>query len=303
MKYITNISNYSILKDVATISKVYILYNPVSTNNSEALAQKMYDRLKDMPFAVQLLQTKYAGHAAEFASTHANEPETMILSASGDGTYHEVIDAVLKNSTLESRAITGVLPAGNANDHYHFVHSGDTVNRIKRGDVRRIDTLEISYGDERHYAHSYAGLGVTSQIGHELNQTKLNRLKETWFVLKNFVMTRGVKLSIAGKKQRFGSLVFSTSGRMAKFVTLSDTAKVDDGVFEITAIRETHWTKLLEFLMRAIAIGAPTPPTAERFEFRTLKKTPMQLDGEIIELPANTDVTVKSAHKSLRCIV
>lgn len=288
---------------MAAISKVYILYNPKSTNNSRALAQKMLSNLKGGPFAVQLLQTKYAGHAAEFASTHASEPETILISASGDGTYHEVIDAVLKNSTLESRAITGVLPAGNANDHYHFVHSGDTVKRIKQGDVRLIDTLEISYGSERHYAHSYAGLGVTSQIGHELNQTKLNRFKETWFVLKHFIITRGVKLIIQGKKQRFGSLIFSTSGRMAKFVTLSNEAKIDDGVFEITAIRETHWAKLLEFLVRAMAVGSPTPPTAKTFQFTTLKKTPMQLDGEIIELPAETKITVKSAHKSLRCIV
>lgn len=288
---------------MTTLSAIYILYNPVSTGSSFATAQEMFNSLKSINLPVKLIKTKYAGHAGEFARDHATEASTLIISSSGDGTYHEIIDAILNNSDPSSRAVTGLLPSGNANDHYHFVHEGNTVERIRTGDVRTIDTLEITFNSVRHYAHSYAGLGITSQIGDELNKTSLTPLNEAWLVIKNLFRVRSVAVTVNNKKQRYDSLVFSTNGRMSKFLTLSKEAEIDDGLFEVNALHSSRLPRLLHFLVKASTIGVETAPQTDNFAFTTVRAATMQLDGEIIHIPARTKVSVRSSQKSLRCIV
>ena len=108
---------------------------------------------------------------------------------------------------------------------------------------------------------------------------------------------------INGKKQRFDSLVFSTNGRMSKFLTLSTEAKVDDGLFEVNALHRTHSLRLFGFLFKAATTGIATAPQMKHIQFTTLHTTSMQLDGEIVSLPAHTTVTVEIHPQSLRCIV
>lgn len=285
------------------ITSIYILYNPVSTGSSYSAAKEMYNSLKKIGQNVQLMKTKYKGHAGEFAQQHATESSTLLISSSGDGTYHEIVTAILSNSKMSARAITGLLPSGNANDHYHFVHEGNTIERIRHGDVRAIDSLEISFNSERHFAHSYAGVGITSQIGNELNKTDLNRFNEIWLVVKNLFAVRSVRLRIDGKTKRFDSLVFSTNGRMSKVLTLSKEAEIDDGLFEVNALHTTRLPRLFHFLIKASTVGVETAPQTKDFCFTTTHKTTIQLDGEIIHLPARTTVTVTSNQKSIRCIV
>lgn len=285
------------------ITSIYILYNPVSTGSSYSTAKEMYENIKKIGLSVELIKTKYKGHAGEFAETHATEASTLLISSSGDGTYHEIVNAVLSNSKPSARAITGLLPSGNANDHYHFVHEGNTVERIRLGDVRAIDSLEVTFGAKRHFAHSYAGVGITSQIGDELNKTDLNRFNEAWLVVKNLFKVRSVKLIVEGKKRRFDSLVFSTNGRMSKVLTLSKEAQIDDGLFEVNALHSTRLPRLFHFLVKASTIGVATAPQTDKFSFTTTHKTSMQLDGEIVYIPAHTTVTIRSNQQSLRCIV
>lgn len=289
---------------MAILTQVYILYNPVSTGSSYTTAKELFDKLTSIDhLQVELLKTDYAGHAGDFAREHATEAETLLIASSGDGTYHEIVNAALSNSTLESRAVCGLLPSGNANDHYHFVHEGNTVERIRLGDVRLIDALKISFGPHTYYGHSYAGIGITPQIGHELNQTKLNRINELWLVIRNLFRIRSVRIIIDGGRRRYDSLVFSTNGRMSKVLKLSKTAEIDDGLFEISALHSTSGPRLLQYLLKASTVGIETAPQAKSFSFITTHSTRMQIDGEIIRLPAHTEITIASVQQSLRCIV
>lgn len=285
------------------ITQIYIIYNPVSTGSSYSAAKEFRRALRTIGIPVTLRKTDYPGHAGEIAAKHATEQSTLLVASSGDGTYHEIVNAVLKNSSASSRVITGLLPSGNANDHYNFVHEGNTIERIKTGDVHAIDTLEVSYLDQTDYAHSYAGLGITSQIGNELNKHSLNPFKELWLVILNLFRIRSVSLVVNGKKQHFGSLVFSTNGRMSKILTLSKDARIDDGLFEVNALHTTRSPRLFQFLVKASTVGIDTAPQQASFRFTTIHKTTMQLDGEIITLPARTQVTVRSNKRSLYCIV
>ena len=56
---------------------------------------------------------------------------------------------------------TGLLPAGNATDHYHNLHTTDTVKQILTADISEVDLLLIKTRRSgkawERYAHSYIG--------------------------------------------------------------------------------------------------------------------------------------------------
>src|SRR4051812_3140048 len=112
----------------ANYTAITIIYNPISTGSSKKNAEKLYRELLQTPLKdiVYLRATEYAGHAEELAyelATASQRP--LVISSSGDGTYNEVVNAMLKAKEEGRSAVCGLLPSGNANDHYHSVHKGN----------------------------------------------------------------------------------------------------------------------------------------------------------------------------------
>src|SRR3982750_2899542 len=101
---------------------ITIIYNPNSTGPSEAKARVLHEDLikRRKRTKITLTPTKRAGHAEDLAykAAHANR-RALIISSSGDGGYHEVINGALRAQLEGAKPTVGLLPAGNANDHYH----------------------------------------------------------------------------------------------------------------------------------------------------------------------------------------
>ncbi|MBC7942921.1 acylglycerol kinase family protein, partial [Candidatus Saccharibacteria bacterium] len=157
---------------------VAVIYNPNSTGPSETLA-KIFEtnlRLKLPKQKIELIATEHAGHGEELAYLIAKSSKNpLIISSSGDGGYHEVINGVMKAQNEGFQSITGLLPAGNANDHYNNLHNEDIIDLIIKNKTKKIDLLKIvstSKGKSiERYAHSYIGFGLTPSVGKELNKT------------------------------------------------------------------------------------------------------------------------------------
>lgn len=284
------------------VSPVAIIFNPNSTGDGEANARALQKQLEAAGLKVELMPTKHAGHAITLAKKFADMHKSgMVISSSGDGGYHEVVNGVMQSK--HPSVITGVLPSGNANDHYHSLHHGNTVKRIASGKYDEIDMLKVVTKSWTHFAHSYAGLGMTPQIGKELTKATLNPLLEAWLVIKNLVQIRPVKIQVNGVVQRYDNLVFSNTPRMSKYLTLSTEASVADGQFEITRVKTTKPWGLVQHLFRATAGQIDDAPQATTYTFTVLRKTTIQLDGEVYTIQPGDEVTVSCEHKKLRCIV
>jgi diacylglycerol kinase family enzyme len=203
--------------------------------------------------------------------------------------------------------VAGLLPAGNANDHFHSLHEGDVAAAIAAGRERAIDLLELTATVDgqpfERYAHSYIGLGLTPQAGHQLNQTKLNLIKEIGIVLKVLFFLRPVRLIVQSRPRAYDSLIFSNIEKMSKVLSLSEEATPTDGKFEITAFRRRNKFRLIASLIRASTTGLKGATQATLFQFRTTHTTLTQLDGEIITLDAGTDARVVLRPSSLSCII
>lgn len=287
---------------MSSIKSVVIIYNPKSTGNSEKNARDFAKKLKQEKIPVRCVPTEYAGHAKQLAKQYAERPTpTMIISSSGDGGYHEVVSGVLSSSN--PRAVVGVLPSGNANDHYHYMHKGNTLRRIKNDDYQDIDVLQLEKGRKKYYAHSYIGLGMTPQIGEILTKNDLNIFKETWLVLKNIFSIRSVKIEVNGHTKRFDHLVFLNIGRMSKYLKVANCGTMHDGEFDIVSVKSGSFHQLILHLFTAASRGAIAEKHASRYEFKCLRGLKIQLDGEVISCREGDKVIITSQRKALRTIV
>lgn len=291
-------------------TSVVIIFNPNSTGPSKSLAQKLQRTLKQtVPDQKVLLKaTEYAGHAEEIAYEHSlKTKKPLIVSSSGDGGYNEVVNGIMRARKEGADATAGLLPAGNANDHYANVHFIDIAEGIKKGMRKEIDLLRISGTSEgktiERYGHSYAGFGLTPTVAQALNKNKLNVFNQVWIVGKELLSMRSTSLIVNGKKQRYDSVICSNVDKMSKYLKISTPSSVTDGKFEVTSFEKTHRARLLVTLFKTSLFGAHEDESVSRYKVKTVRKTAVQVDGEIIELDASTDVTVRCEKQALPCVL
>lgn len=293
-----------------TYTTIAVIYNPNSTGSSKSLAEEFKSNLqKWIPSQkVELIPTKYAGHAEKLAYKIAQESKKpLILSSSGDGGYNEVVNGAMKAQNEGFKPITGVLPAGNANDHYHNIHDKDILDLIVANKTKHIDLLKISYifknKAEQRYAHSYIGFGISPVVGKELNKTKLNRFNETWLVIKTLFTVKPEKLKIDKKVRKYDSVIISNVDKMSKYLNISHPSRIDDGLFEVTISRHENKLKLITLLLRASLLKLKENQQTNIFSLDTVKEVIAQADGEILTIDPNTRVNISIEKQVLTCLV
>jgi len=289
---------------------IAIIYNPNSTGSSKQLAADFKANLeKHTPHQkAELIATEYAGHAEKLAYDLAKATKNpLIISSSGDGGYNEVINGAMKAKAEGANPTTGLLPAGNANDHYNNLHKEDMIEMILEGKSKVIDLLTLEGNSKGkkvlRYAHSYIGFGLTPFVGAELNKTKLTIFNEVWIVAKALFAVKAVRLKIGKKSKLYDSIIFSNVDRMSKYLNISQPSRVNDGKFEVTIFRKRNKIKLIILLLKASVFGIKEDKQVSEFHFETTYSTLAQLDGEILAIDGRSKITIGIDKKSLQCIV
>ncbi|WP_098956631.1 diacylglycerol kinase family protein [Pseudonocardia sp. N23] len=283
---------------------VVLIFNPHSTGPAADLAEELRAdldrRLPGVP--VTLRPTEHAGHARDLARDAAAVPRSLIVSVSGDGGYNEVVDGV--QQAEGSDAVCAVMAAGNANDHRSATRDRPLGDAIVAGEVRRHDLLRLTIGEGPdavvRYAHSYVGLGLTPIVAVDLEKGGKGSLREIVSVVRTFGRLHPFTVTLDdGTRRDFDSLLFANIRRMAKYATLSDAGRPDDGRFEVIALPHVSRWKVLGVAIRAAVRGLGRQPSATHYGFVVRQPTPMQLDGEVVELDADTRVQVDIAAGAL----
>jgi diacylglycerol kinase family enzyme len=175
------------------------------------------------------------------------------------------------------------------------------------GGVRRIDLLRLTVGSgpgaRVRYAHSYIGVGLTPVIAVDLEKGGKGSWREIVSVLRGFSRFRPFPIRLEdGRRRRIDSLVFANITEMAKYAKLSEDGSPDDGRFEVITQRQTGKLRVLATVIRAATRGLGPQPSVTHYAFATLAPMPLQLDGELIELDADTRVAVDIAPQALATI-
>ncbi len=287
-----------------TLQSITIIANPGSTSDSVEKAKVFQAKLaRRLTLPLEIRLTERPGHAEQIAGEIAKRPgKHMVISSSGDGGYNEVVNGVLKSGSRTT--ILGLLPGGNANDHYAHMHRAWPVKRIIEGQVDEIDALRVtSSGGLDRYAHSYIGLGMTAELNELLSQYDFHPLREVGVVLKNILHTKPVKVIIGGRTKTYSNIVFFNSGRMSKFVKTGPDASIADGKFDLMLVEDDSVGQLAGRVVKAATFGMDDVPTKQRFTFTCEHDTSMQIDGEKFNLKKGEKVTVVCLHKKINCII
>ncbi|USQ74765.1 diacylglycerol/lipid kinase family protein [Ornithinimicrobium cryptoxanthini] len=292
---------------MTAFDRIVLIFNPKSTGPAPQLAQELHDeltaRLPDTEVAMS--PTQHAGHGRDLARDAASTGRPLIVSVSGDGGYNEVVDGAMQAGNEE--AVCAVMAAGNANDHRRTTSERPLADAIVRGEVHRIDLLALTIGTgpeaRTQFAHSYIGVGLTPVVAVDLEKGSKGSLREIVSVVRTFARFRPFTIQLEdGTKRSFDSLVLANIAQMAKHATLSESGSPEDGRFEVVTVRHTAKWRVLGVALKAATRGLGPQPTATHYGFTTLKPTPVQLDGEVLELDAQTTVSIDIAPRALATI-
>lgn len=280
-----------------TVDSVLIVFNPGSTGDADALARQLRGELAAVrpELRVDLRPTEYAGHARDIACEAASGPgRPLIVSASGDGGYNEVVNGIMDVPGTEAAA--AVLPAGNANDHDRVTSRRPLHDAILDGRTEKMDLLAMTLGDApvRH-AHSYIGFGLTPVVALEIEEGGKGSVREIVSTVRSFWAFTPFRIRFAdGNVRRVDNLLLANISEMAKVAEVSQ-GRPDDGRFEVILMEHRPKWRVLFTAIRAAVRGLGPQPTAEDFRFTALDPMPVQIDGEVEDLEAATAVQVRIA--------
>ena len=91
-------------------SSIILIFNPVAKRASERKIEAAYRLLKSRGYKVEIVSTKYKGHAEGLAIEVIKRSPALIIAAGGDGTFNEVI-----NGIAGSEIPIAILPLGTTN--------------------------------------------------------------------------------------------------------------------------------------------------------------------------------------------
>lgn len=293
-----------------TYTMIAVIYNPNSTGSSKSMAEAFVNDVRTrLPKQnIELIATEYAGHAGELAYEIAKKYDNgLIISSSGDGGYNEVVNGAIKAQKEGRTVTTGILPAGNANDHHRNLSDGNIVDMIADGKTKTIDLLKISGTSNgktvERYAHSYIGVGFSPKIAKVLNKNKLNVFNEVWLVARMLFQVKPIRLKLGKKVKHYESVIFSNVDSMSKYLTISSPSPITDGKFEVTIFKRRDKIKFILTLLKASFGGLKEDKRVSEFMFETVDKTLVQMDGEVLTLDAGVSVTATIEKQVLRCVV
>lgn len=288
---------------------VAILYNPKSSGPSQANAEKLAQQIvqKTTNSIVKLIPTKYPGHAEKLAAQIVRRYKSpLIISSSGDGTYHELINGIMKTPG-SSKVVAAVLPSGNANDHARAVHESALIESILANKTKPIGLVSLSAkkGSKtvlNRWAHSYIGFGVSSAVARSLNQGNKTVVSEKLAGLKALFNFRPFRIKSDGEVMRLDSLIANNIAEMAKALKIAKNVRPEHNSFGLSLQRHRSRLHLISYFSSAAIIGVTPQKRLKAFEFQLLGNTSLQMDGETYRLKDGATVTIKKAPDALRTL-
>jgi diacylglycerol kinase (ATP) len=287
--------------------RIVLIYNPANPRIPLTLAESVRDdlcrQLPDMPVTLQ--PTRYPGHARELTNDAAAIGRPLIIAVSGDGVYNEVVNGIM--DIEGSSAVSAVAAGGNANDHRRSTRRMPLVAAVVDGRARHLDLLRLTVRTNdalwSRYAHSYIGFGLTPLMAIGLNKDMKGTLMELISVMRTFNRLEPVEISpAAGKRALYDSLVFTNVARMAKYGRISNSGRPDDGLFEVVSCPHRGRWRIGLMVLRAATVGLGKQPRISLCGFALTKATPIQIDGEVIHLEANSQVIIDCVSHALTTV-
>jgi len=182
-----------------------ILLNPTSgTGQSLRIYKKFKMLLSQANIGHSLIETEYRGHAAELGQTHDISKYNAVITISGDGLFHELLNGLLKR-TDDSLPPVGLIPAGSGNglawSAAHLENAPDVVTfamfKALKYQPKDLDLFKYESGNEVKYCMLSVMVGLIADIDIDSDKLRsLGQLRFTIYSVLRIMTKRSYKIKI-----------------------------------------------------------------------------------------------------------
>lgn len=234
------------------MKKCTLICNPNSgKNNKKVLVREFIKILNEKNYGVEVIFTKYHGHAKKIVSSLDNVD--LVISLGGDGTFNEVVTGNLKR---DNKLLLSHIPLGTTNDIGAMFGMGkDPIENLKmvlNGVVKQVDMCTINNNPFVYVA----GIGKFINIAYDTPREMKKRLGYFAYLInaiKSFnskTKLFEIEYIINGEEYRglYSFLLICNASRMGGIEMLQDV-KMNDGKFEILLSNITTKKDIIKSLL------------------------------------------------------
>jgi diacylglycerol kinase (ATP) len=291
------------------MQKAAIILNPAAgngqlTDNISNIADKLKARYDD----VAIYETKEAGDGASYVKQLASEVQ-LIIGAGGDGTVHELINAL---APLDNRPIFAILPGGTCNDFSRAIGMDqDPLAAAEQIMIQRVENVDIGKSGDKFFLNFW-GIGLITQVSANIDSKLKDKLGKLSYYLSAAQTITGFepfRLKIESDRFQYDGkaclLIVGNGAYTGGMKTFFPETGLQDGLFDVLMIKETSIELAWQAIQSKMLSDIPESDNISYFKTDklTLHATPDQeidCDGEI---GGRTPVTLENMKQHLAVIV
>lgn len=296
-------------------SKFYLIVNPHSGRGHGFKVQKAVERLlKAAETEFEGAVSEYSGHESLLVKKALEQGFKNFICIGGDGTLNEIINGIFHQSNLHSSMVTiGMIPSGTGNDwcRHHGIPESveEAFEVIMKGNRMLHDAGKTVFGNGKtHYFINISGTGFEGFVAEKINRNRHpflhGKFVYTLNIFRYLFQFKAPVLKITTEETVMEEEIFSAAVAICKFngngLMQAPDAVADDGMFDITLIKNASRFKLLTLLPQLKTGAFISHPLVKTFrtgsiEIKSASGSPVDNDGESTgNLPAAFTILPKA---------
>ena len=236
------------------MKKIKLIYNPVAGNKSFSKYLDDFIKKFQKNYHISILRTQKDGKILKRIKNIPLQNYDRFIVAGGDGTVNKVVN-IIKNYNLNLPL--GVIPTGTVNDFASYIKMPENISKcfdiILNNNKQKVD---IGLVNRTYFINVCVG-GLLSKIPHNTETNLKNKLGKIGYYInavKEFSGFESFPIRISTRDKIIEEevilfLVLNTS-RAGGFTNLVKKAKINDGYFDLIAIKADKVYKIPDLLVK-----------------------------------------------------
>ncbi len=285
------------------IKKHLIILNPTADRgNAKDRITVIKELMDSYDLTYDIVQTNAMLHAVELGKKGVRDGYDAIISASGDGTANEVINALMEMKVEKEHSVQlGVFPIGTGNDFAFGAdvpeELEDAIKTVADGKSKLIDIGFVKGGDfpDGRYFGNCIGVGFDAEAGYVAAGLAPLRGFLSYIVaavLTAFIYFKAPTLEIEYDDKKIVKPLLMCSimlgTRLGGGFFMAPDTKNDDGVFDVCIVDEVKSTRILGLIPFFFKGTQATQDEVEMIQAKSIKVTAVKgslsahVDGETL---------------------
>ena len=276
------------------MTKLYLIYNPHGgLKKGKHILKKVLPIFQNAQKELTILESKYAGHAYDYAKDLEFDDFEALCVIGGDGTMHEVINGMLQREDEKMLPI-GLITGGTGNSFMHDMNCLDPIEaakKIVKGKLKKIDIAKINTEKNTYYSFNLIGWGVPTDSN--ILAEKLRWLGGARYSISAILevikgRNRLAKIICDGViyEDNYTFIIGCNTVHVGKGMKMAPNALVDDGKLDLIIVKKVNRLKLLLLfpkLFKGTHIKSPLVEYLQVKEFSIIPKIKngLNIDGEM----------------------